>query len=128
VNRRTHAISSHADTASTYGGCESQFFQLDFTIVLAVLLGRSMQWSIDEMTDVRDLVGQLLDDAGLRSYVFDVEQDKENWIISVDFPHRDEWQAVDLRVDKQVLRDCLKRPEARQTLGSTWKDKFANLS
>ncbi len=77
-----------------------------------------MKWSIDELTDIRVFVGRLLDDIGLRSYVFNVEQDENIWIISVDFPHRDEWRAVDLRVDKEVLRDCLEHPESCQSLRS----------
>lgn len=86
-----------------------------------------MKWSIDELNDIRSLVGGLLDDIGLHSYVFNVEQDETHWIVSVDFPHRDDWQATDLRVDKMLLRDCLKDSEARKSLGSTWKEKLDQL-
>ena len=87
-----------------------------------------MKWSIEELTSIRVLVGRLLDEIGLRSYVFNVEQDETNWIILVDFPHHDDWQALDLRVDKDLLRDCLEHPETCQGVSSAWKDKLARLS
>lgn len=87
-----------------------------------------MKWSIDELTDIRALVGGLLDDIGLRSYIFNVEQDENDWIISVDFPrHDDEWQAVDLRIEKETLRDCLTHPEARKSIGSAWRNRLDRL-
>lgn len=86
-----------------------------------------MKWSIDELGDIRSLVSDVLDDIGLHAYVFNVEQDEAHWIVSVDFPHHDDWQAADLRVDKGVLRDCLKDPEARKALGSTWKKKLDRI-
>ena len=83
-----------------------------------------MTWSINELTDIRALVGDLLDGIGLPSYVFDIEQDESHWIVSVDFPHHDDWAVVDLRLDKTLLRDYLKDPEARRNLESTWKKKL----
>ena len=83
-----------------------------------------MTWSIDELTEIRTLVGDLLDGIGLSSYVFDVELDETYWVVSVDFPHHDDWAVVNLRVDKSLLRECLKDPEARKKLGSAWKKKL----
>lgn len=84
-----------------------------------------MRWSIEELSDVRVVVERLLDEIGLRSYVFNIEQDEHCWIISVDFPHRDEWRARDLRVDKKALSDCLQNPESCQSLKSAWKSQLA---
>ena len=86
-----------------------------------------MKWSVEELTNIRVLVGDVLDGIGLRSYVFNVEQEENDWIVSVDFSHRDEWQAVDLRVDKQMLRDCLVNTQARDNLAALWQTRLDRL-
>ena len=87
-----------------------------------------MNWSVNELTDIRSLVGELLDDIGLHSFVFNVEQDQKDWIVSVDFPRHDEWQAVVLRVDKEAFRDCLEHGEARENLRTAWKNRLNHLA
>lgn len=87
-----------------------------------------MKWSIDELTDIRALVGELLDEIGLHSYVFDIEQDENDWIVAVDFPHHDAWQALSLRVEKETFQDCLTQPKAREALTAAWRSQLERLS
>jgi hypothetical protein len=87
-----------------------------------------MSWSINELSDIRVVVADIFDDIGLRSYVFNIEQDQNDWIVSADFPHRGQWQTVDLRVDKAVLHDCLIHDKTRENLISAWKNKLDHLT
>jgi hypothetical protein len=86
-----------------------------------------MGWSTDEISNIRALVADLLDDIGLKSYEFNIEQDQNNWIVSADFPHRGQWQTVDLRVDKTLLRHCLTHEKMRERLRSVWKNRLDHL-
>lgn len=86
-----------------------------------------MKWSVEELTDVRELVEELLDGIGLQSYVYNIEQKEDDWIVSVDYPHRDEWRTVDLCVDKKALGDCFKYYDARSNLSSAWRNRLEGL-
>lgn len=83
-----------------------------------------MKWSIDELSDIRVVVGRLLDEIGLAAYLFNIEQDEHDWIITVDYSHEGKWRTTDLRVARSVLRDCLERPESRRRLRSAWKSEL----
>jgi len=87
-----------------------------------------MSWSVDELSDIRVVVAEILDDIGLRSYVFNIEQDEKEWIVSVDFPDQEQWQTVDLHVDKDVLHDCLTHDKKREKLSSAWKKRLDRLT
>jgi hypothetical protein len=87
-----------------------------------------MSWAVDELSDIRALVAEILDDIGLRSYVFNIEQHENEWIVSADFPDREQWQTVDLHVDKDVLHDCLTQDKMREKLSSAWKNKLDRLT
>jgi SHS2 domain-containing protein len=76
------------------------------------------------MRGVREAVEHLLDELGLRAFVYTVEQKEGGWTLSVDCAMRQGWQAVALRVDPAELGASLADEAVRGKLRAEWSPHF----
>lgn len=73
-----------------------------------------------EIRSARSAVERVLDDLGVRAYVFTVEQKDAGWVLSVECATDGGWQRVALAVDPAELSASLRDPAVRAKLCSEW--------
>lgn len=56
-----------------------------------------------ELAAAKDAAGAVLDELGLKAYVYEVEPQEREWRIRVDCATAEGWQSLSLSVDKQTL-------------------------
>jgi SHS2 domain-containing protein len=77
-----------------------------------------------DIRSAREAVEHLLDELGLRAFVYTVEQKPQGWLLSVECAITEGWQAVTLAVDPAELRASLADTAAREKLRAAWRPHF----
>ncbi len=80
-----------------------------------------MTWSTMELAEARDIVQSLLDELGLRAYLFEIEPRQQDWELRIDCALNGEWQSTRLRVDSRRLQACREDDAARRDLLAQWR-------
>lgn len=73
-----------------------------------------------DIRNAREAVETILDELGIRAFVFTVEPKESGWVLSIDCALDDGWQSVALPVDAAELGASLTDPAVRETLRAQW--------
>lgn len=84
-----------------------------------------MALSVDDLLEAKDAVGRLLEELGLKAYLFEVEPAGDAWQVRIECATRDGWQMLRLEVDAAQLRDCASDSAARSELLRQWHERLA---
>jgi hypothetical protein len=83
-----------------------------------------MRAPILDLVDARAEAERLLEEVGLRAYVFTLEPKEPGWQLSVECAAAEGWQTVMLPVDPEELRAALHDPVARERLRAAWAERL----
>lgn len=75
-----------------------------------------MALSTVQFAKVRDTVGQMLDELGLRAYLFEVEPVEDQVKIKVECALDGEWEAVEVSFDSGLVLRAIDDPEAYRSV------------
>jgi hypothetical protein len=84
-----------------------------------------MALSADDLMQAKDAVGRLLEQLGLRAYLFEVEPSGEVWQVRIECATRDGWQTLRMEVDAPRLRDCAADAAVRSEVLRQWRERLA---
>jgi hypothetical protein len=73
-----------------------------------------------DIRNARRAVERVLDELGVRAFVFTVEQKETGWLLSVECATDGGWQRVALAVDPAELSASLNDPAVRAKLCRDW--------
>jgi hypothetical protein len=73
-----------------------------------------------DIRGARSAVERLLEELGVRAFVFTVEQKETGWVLSVECATDGGWQTVGLAVDPAELSASLRDPAVRAKLRADW--------
>jgi len=73
-----------------------------------------------DIRSARQAVERLLDELGVRAFVYTVEQKEAGWVLSVECATDGGWQAVALALDPAELNASLTDPAVRAKLCADW--------
>ena len=82
----------------------------------------------DDIRAARAATGRILEELGLRSYVFTVEAKESGWLVSVECAAGDAWQVVSLPVDPAKLSASLDDARLRRELVAAWRPHFESCA
>jgi hypothetical protein len=74
-----------------------------------------------EIRNAREAVERILDELGVRAFVYSVEPKESGWILSIECATNGDWQTVALAVDAAELSASLDDPAIRQKLCAEWR-------
>ena len=74
-----------------------------------------------DLRNARAAVEQVLDEMGVRGFVYTIEQKEDGWTLSVECAAGGEWQSARLRVDPVELGACLRDAGIREKLRAQWE-------
>jgi len=77
-----------------------------------------------DIRSARAAVERVLDELGVRGFVYTVEQKEAGWVLSVECATEGGWQAVALAVDPAELNASLGDPAVRAKLRADWAPHF----
>ncbi|TAK87459.1 MAG: hypothetical protein EPO20_03905 [Betaproteobacteria bacterium] len=77
-----------------------------------------------DIRSARAAVERLLDELGVRGFVYTVEQKETGWVLRVECGTEDGWQALALPVDPAELNASLGDPAVRAKLRADWTPHF----
>jgi len=77
-----------------------------------------------EIRSARRAVGRVLDELGVRAYLFTVEQKEAGWVLSIECATDGEWQSVSLPVDPAELSASLRDLAVRAKLRADWAPRL----
>jgi hypothetical protein len=83
-----------------------------------------MTLSVDDLVQAKDAVGRLLEQLGLKAYLFEVEPSDDVWQVRIECATRDGWQTLRLEVDAPRLRDCATDSAARSEVLRQWRERL----
>jgi hypothetical protein len=73
-----------------------------------------------EIRDARAAVERILDELGVRAFVYTLEQKEGGWVLSVECATNGGWQKVALGVDLAALSASLEDAALRAKLRAAW--------
>ena len=73
-----------------------------------------------DIRDARSAVERVIEELGVRAFVFTVEQREGGWVLSVECATDGGWQALSWRVDPAELSASLRDPAVRAKLRADW--------
>ena len=73
-----------------------------------------------DIRSARSAVERVLEELGVRAFVYTVEQKETSWVLSVECATDGGWQRVELAVDPAELKASLSDPAVRARLRSDW--------
>lgn len=73
-----------------------------------------------DIRNARAAVERVLDELGVRGFVYTVEQKQAGWVLSVECATEGGWQSVALAVDPAELNASLGDPAVRAKLRAAW--------
>jgi hypothetical protein len=86
--------------------------------------GFLMREPILDMVDARAEAERLLDELGLRAYIFTLEPKEPGWQLTVDCAVEGGWQTVTLPIDPEELRAAVHDAAARERLRTAWGERL----
>ena len=76
---------------------------------------------MNEIRAAREAVERILDDCGLRAFVYTVEPKVEGWLLIIDCAADGGWQSITLPVDAAELSASLHDAAVRDKLRREWQ-------
>ena len=76
---------------------------------------------MNEIRAAREAVERILDDCGLRAFVYTVEPKVEGWLLIIDCAADGGWQSITLPVDAAELSASLADAAVREKLRHEWE-------
>jgi hypothetical protein len=87
-----------------------------------------MRLTVEELTNARDAVADLLEELGLPNYLYEVEPDGHSdvrWRVRIECETPEGWKMTELRVDRPILEQCRLRESAvRRQLLQAWGQRL----
>jgi hypothetical protein len=77
-----------------------------------------------EILNAREAVERILEEAGLRAFVYTVEPKAEGWRLSIDCAAEGGWQSITLPVDGAELGASLHDRALREKLRRQWEPRL----
>ena len=77
-----------------------------------------------DIRNARAAVERVLDEMGVRGFVYTVEQKEDGWTLSVECVAGGEWQSARLRVDPAELGASLRDAGIRAKLRTDWEPRL----
>ena len=77
-----------------------------------------------DIRNARAAVERVLDEMGVRGFVYTVEQKKDGWVLSVECAMDGGWQAASWRVDPAELSASLGDASVRAKLRADWETRL----
>jgi hypothetical protein len=77
-----------------------------------------------DVAEARSAIQRLLEDLGLRAFVFTVEPKELGWQLSIECASGEAWQTISLDVDPQELRASLLDSSVRERLRKRWSERL----
>jgi hypothetical protein len=84
-----------------------------------------MPLSTMELAEARQAVAELLEQAGLDAFLFEVEPREDHWELRLECAVPDGWQSLVLSVDRDSLLASRNDDEARRRLIESWQEQWA---
>jgi hypothetical protein len=84
-----------------------------------------MPLSTMELAEARQAVAELLEQAGLDAFLFEVEPREGHWELRLECAASDGWQSLILPVDKDALLASRRDDKARRRLIESWQEQWA---
>ncbi len=78
-----------------------------------------------ELSAAKDATGALLDELGLKTYLYEVEPEDDAWRIRVDCATGQGWQSLSVTVDKQTLLASRTDAAARSHLTGILRERLS---
>lgn len=83
-----------------------------------------MNASAVEIREGRTAVEHILDELGLRAFVFTLEPKEGGWELHLDCSMEEGWQSITLPADIGELRTSLGDPAVRERLREDWRARL----
>jgi hypothetical protein len=83
-----------------------------------------MALSVDDLMQAKDAVGRLLEQLGLKAYLFEVEPSGKVWQVRIECATRDGWQTLRLEIDAPRLRDCAVDSAVKGEVLRQWRERL----
>ncbi|KPL27404.1 MAG: hypothetical protein AMJ72_09000 [Acidithiobacillales bacterium SM1_46] len=83
-----------------------------------------MELTVKQLSEARDTVESLLEQLGLRSYLFEVEPRGNHWEVRVECAPNSGWQSSVLSVGEGWLDACRIDNRARGKLLDEWRERL----
>lgn len=80
--------------------------------------------STEELRGTRQAVEGLLEELGLRAFVYTIEQRETGWMLKIERALDGEWQTTVLPVDPHALAASLRDPILRARLREDWESRL----
>jgi hypothetical protein len=84
----------------------------------------AMRLTVEELTNARDAVAELLEELDLANYLYEIEPDghsDERWRVRVECETPDGWKMTELRIDRPTLEQSRRPGSAiRSSLLEAW--------
>lgn len=77
-----------------------------------------------EIRGAREAVERLLEELGVRAFVYTLEQKEAGWVLSIECATDGDWRTVALSVDVAQLSASLSDPAMRATLRAAWEPRL----
>ena len=77
-----------------------------------------------DIRSAREAVERVLEEIGVRGFVYTVEQKEDGWMLSVECATDGEWQAASWRVDPAELNASLGDAGIREKLRADWEPRL----
>ena len=77
-----------------------------------------------DIRSARQAVERVLDELGVRAFVYTVEQKEAGWVLSVECAIDGGWQRLELAVDPAELNASLSDPAVRAKLRADWAPRL----
>lgn len=85
-----------------------------------------MSISIGELAQAREVTGSLLNELGLKTYLFEIEPGEDYWQVKIDCAMKIDggWQSTVLPVTKEILLASREDATAHETILDAWRARL----
>lgn len=83
-----------------------------------------MELTATELIQARETVQSLLEQVGLKAYLFEVEPRGDNWEIRIECAPNSGWQSSVFNIDEAWLDACRVDAKARAQLVAAWRERL----
>ncbi|MGD8525348.1 MAG: hypothetical protein PVJ63_03805 [Thioalkalispiraceae bacterium] len=80
-----------------------------------------MKQSVTELAGIRDVIAKLLDELQLEAYLFEVEPQEGQWLLTVECAIENGWETVHLKANKDYLQHGTDDAVFHQLLIDEWR-------
>jgi|GEM_PF-1874820 len=78
-----------------------------------------------DLARARELTAALLDELGLRAYLYEVEPAGEQWRLRIECPNDGVWEVISLQIEDARLRAAEQDAEVREAIREAWRRQLA---